>query len=133
MQNGFGWQDNLQRTTGKETLQADAIPKTIVETSDEITKEVLACIECGRNYKIVAQELVLYRKMNIPIPHRCFHCRHAARMARRNPYKLWHRACMCTSGTHDHEGKCENEFETSYALERPEIVYCEGCYQKEVS
>ena len=29
-------------------------------------------------------------------------------------------------------GKCTNEFETSYAPERPEIVYCESCYQKEV-
>jgi hypothetical protein len=28
--------------------------------------------------------------------------------------------------------KCEVEFETSYAPDRPEIVYCEKCYQQEV-
>ncbi|MFZ1019649.1 MAG: hypothetical protein WAN61_01490 [Minisyncoccia bacterium] len=28
--------------------------------------------------------------------------------------------------------KCAVEFETSYAPERPEIVYCEKCYQQEV-
>jgi hypothetical protein len=27
---------------------------------------------------------------------------------------------------------CNNTFETSYAPERPEIVYCERCYQGEV-
>ncbi len=29
--------------------------------------------------------------------------------------------------------QCPNEFETSYAPERPEIVYCEKCYQQEVA
>ncbi|MFH1193084.1 MAG: hypothetical protein V1656_02080 [Candidatus Jorgensenbacteria bacterium] len=29
-------------------------------------------------------------------------------------------------------GKCPNEFETSYAPERKEIVYCESCYNAEV-
>jgi hypothetical protein len=27
---------------------------------------------------------------------------------------------------------CKNEFETSYAPEGSEIVYCERCYQQEV-
>lgn len=27
---------------------------------------------------------------------------------------------------------CPNEFQTSYAPDRPEIVYCEACYQAEV-
>jgi hypothetical protein len=33
---------------------------------------------------------------------------------------------------HDHENRCPNEFETSYAPDRKEIVYCEACYLKEV-
>ena len=28
---------------------------------------------------------------------------------------------------------CKNEFETSYAPDRPEIVYCEQCYNEEVA
>ena len=28
---------------------------------------------------------------------------------------------------------CPNEFETSYTPERPEIVYCEQCYNAEVA
>jgi len=122
--NGYNWQDNLQRTTGKETLLRENIPEAINEVKDNIVDEILECIECKRNYKVVPNELIFYRKMNIPIPRRCFHCRHMNRVKRRNPFKLWYRKCM-------KEG-CNNEFETSYAPDRPEIVYCEKCYQGEV-
>ncbi len=137
---GFRWQDNIQKTTGKETLKPEDIPESINDIADSILEEVLACINCQRNYKIVPNELIFYRKMGIPIPRRCFYCRHADRIKRRNPFKLWHRSCMCgsagsppTTVEHFHgEGKCEVEFETSYAPERPEIVYCEKCYQAEM-
>src|SRR3989344_2998354 len=128
----YKWQDSIQRTIGKETLKPEDIPESINDIKDSILEEVLACVDCGRNYKIVVNELNFYRKMKIPIPRRCFHCRHAARLARMNPFKLWHRQCMCTLTTHDHLSRCPNEFETSYAPEQPEIVYCEKCYQKEV-
>lgn len=130
---GFKWQDNLQRTVGKETMKPDEIPDALQDVPDTIVNEVLACIDCKRNYKIVPNELTFYKKMNIPIPHRCFHCRHQARLAKRNPFKLWHRSCMCEKENHEHSGKCANEFETSYAPERPETIYCEACYLKEIN
>lgn len=35
--------------------------------------------------------------------------------------------------THFHgENHCPNEFETTYSPDRPEIVYCEECYNAEV-
>jgi hypothetical protein len=133
LKRGFNWQDNIQRTTGKETLKPEDIPESISDVSDSILDEILACINCKRNYKIVPNELIFYRKMEIPIPRRCFYCRHDARLKRRNPFKLWHRTCMCDKKNHFHgEGECQVEFETSYAPERPEIVYCEKCYQAEV-
>ena len=138
-QAGYNWQDNTQKTTGKETLKPENIPDNIDEVGDSILEEVLVCINCKRNYKIVQNEYLFYKKMKIPIPRRCFYCRHEARIKRRNPFKLWHRQCMCgspsspsTTAKHDHEGQCMNEFETSYAPDRPEIVYCEKCYQAEV-
>src|SRR3989344_566683 len=100
---GYKWQDNIQRTIGKGTLSSGKIPDSIEETADSITSEVLTCIECERNYKIVPNELLFYRKMKIPIPHKCFFCRHEARMKRKNPFKLWHRKCM--------KKGCEIEFE----------------------
>lgn len=129
---GFKWQDNLQRTEGKETLKPEDIPDAFGDVPDTITNEILTCIECKRNYKIVPNELTFYKKMNIPIPRRCFHCRHQARIKRRNPFKLWHRQCMCTKENHEHASICPNKFETSYSPERPEIIYCESCYQREV-
>jgi hypothetical protein len=132
LSNNYNWQDNLQKTKGKETLLSRDIPESINDVEDSILNEVLACIECQRNYKIVPNELIFYRKMGIPIPRKCFYCRHADRVKRRNPFKLWYRRCMCDKMHSNHEGECKEEFETSYAPDRPEIVYCEKCYQAEV-
>jgi hypothetical protein len=62
--------------------------------------------------------------MNIPIPRLHPDERYKRRLALRNPMKLWHRKCM-------KEG-CQNEFETTYAHGRPEVVYCEDCYKHEI-
>src|SRR6185295_17850276 len=111
------------------TLLPEDIHDSIDDIKDNILNEILACIKCGRNYKIIANELNFYRKMNIPIPRRCFYCRYQARLARTNPLKIWLRPCMCDKANHFHGAdKCKIEFETSYAPERPEIVYCEKCY-----
>ncbi|EKD78561.1 MAG: hypothetical protein ACD_41C00322G0001, partial [uncultured bacterium] len=45
---------------------------------------------------------------------------------------LWHRQCMCTQTDHGHNGLCPTEFDTTYAPERKEIIYCDECYKKEV-
>jgi hypothetical protein len=130
---GFNWQDNIQKTIDKETLKPENIPDNIDEVEDSILDEVLACINCKRNYKIIPNELIFYKKMKIPIPRRCFYCRHDVRLKRRNPFELWHRKCMCDKENHFHGAeKCKVEFETSYSPDRPEIVYCEKCYQAEV-
>jgi len=81
-------------------------------------------LACSTAFRVVPKEQEFYDKFSLPIPALCPNCRHAARLAQRNPLKLWHRSCM-------KEG-CSNEFETSYAPDRPEIVYCESCYQQEV-
>jgi hypothetical protein len=86
--------------------------------------------------------------MNVPLPRLCPNCRHYQRLKQRNPLKLWHRKCMCqgkygtnnlqlttynNTVTHFHgDQPCPNEFETSYAPDRKEIVYCEQCYNAEV-
>ncbi len=121
---GYKWWDKLQITTGKETLKPEDISDSILDVKDSILNEILYCIECRRNYKIVENELIFYRKCSIPIPRKCFYCRNNWRINFKNPTKLWHHKCM--------KGGCGNEFSTSYTPERPEIVYCESCYNKEV-
>lgn len=104
------------------TVRGDAIPGNIFETPDSITQEILECEKCKKSFRIVPAELALLRRFGFPIPHHCFNCRYGQRIARVNPPRLWSRACA----------KCGKGIETSYAPERPEIVYCEACYQKEV-
>jgi hypothetical protein len=106
------------------TLKAKDIPDDIKDIDDSILNEVIECESSGRAFKITAFELQFYRRMNIPIPHLHPDERYKERLSLRNPMILYHRSCM-------HEG-CENEFETTYAPERPEIVYCKDCYQREV-
>ncbi len=141
---GFGWQEKFQITIGKETVKLADIPESINDIPDSILNELLACAVCGRNYRIVLQELQFYRKMKIPIPRECFFCRHDARTKFGNPYSLWHRQCTCggvqsangvykNTVAHSHgTTACPIAFETSYAPERPEIVYCEACYNAEM-
>jgi len=124
LKKNYKWWDKLQKTTGKETLKTEQIPDSVLDVSESILNEVLCCVKCGRNYKIVQNELIFYKKHLIPLPRKCFYCRNSARLKFENPVKLWHRKCM-------KEG-CNNEFETSYASDRLEIVYCENCYNQEI-
>ncbi|TSC75334.1 MAG: Uncharacterized protein G01um101433_908, partial [Parcubacteria group bacterium Gr01-1014_33] len=118
---GFEWKE-LPVPPQTPTLRGDAIPGSILETSDSITKEILECIECKKPFLIVLAELTLLRRFGFPVPRRCFNCRYRERMSRLNPPFLWDRTCA----------KCGIAIKTSYAPERPEIVYCEQCYHAEV-
>lgn len=84
--------------------------------------DILACEECGKNYKIIEKEKKFYEKMDLPVPTKCFMCRHMDRLALRNPRKLWERDC----------DKCNAKIKSSFAPEQSEKVYCEQCYLKEV-
>lgn len=119
---GFRWEENLPATKGQETLKAEQLPDHIKDVQDSILSEILACISCGRNYRLIKPELEAYRRALIPIPRKCFNCRHLDRLTRRGPFKLFDRTCA----------KCNKAIRTNYAPERPEIVYCETCYQNEV-
>lgn len=112
---GYPWKDSAVRDFRPQTFE---IPDDIEEVSDSIVNELLACGDCKKNYKIIAQELKLYRQFKLPIPRKCSDCRHQTRIKIRNPRWLWKRKCA----------KCEVEMKTSYATERPEKVYCEKCY-----
>jgi hypothetical protein len=127
---GYSWKEPEDKN-----YQLDIMPENLPDTIDNVDEEILSkviscehagsCNEaCMTAFKIVSEELKFYKRMNIPLPRLCSNCRYFQRNQFRNPMKLWHRKCM-------KEG-CGNEFETSYAPEKPDIVYCEKCYQQEV-
>ena len=127
---GYRWKDKEERNYNIDIYNKD-IPDNITDITDDITDKIIECAhkgdcnhQCTEAFKIIPEELQFYRRMNLPLPRLCPNCRHYERLSQRNPLKLWHRSCM-------KEG-CTNEFETSYAPERPEIIYCERCYQQEV-
>jgi len=70
----------------------------------------------------VKSELDFYRKNKLPIPRLHPDERHLERMKLRNLMKLFDRKCT----------KCGVDIKTSYSPERPEIVYCEDCFNKEI-
>lgn len=119
---GFRWEDNIQATKNKETINSEKIPDSIIDVTNIITNEILMCEECDRNYKITDQELLFYRRMILPIPHKCFFCRHKDRVSRRGSYNFIQSKC----------DKCKKDILSSFPIEREEIVYCETCYQQEV-
>ncbi len=130
----FRWQEQATGTFGKETIAEKDMPNSIEQVADSALSDIFACIECGKNFRLTQAELAFYRRMGLPIPHKDFDCRHRARVEKRNPRKLYHGSCMCEVASHQHEGgHCTNAFETTYAPGRPEVVYCESCYQNEVS
>ena len=129
-QKGFVWRED---TVSEYSFDNYNVPDGIQDVKDDILKVVLKCEDSGKAYRIIEQELTFYKKMNISIPVVAPLQRIKNRINELLPFKLWHRQCMCDKTNHFHgEGKCDVEFETAYAHERPEIIYCEKCYQAEV-
>lgn len=130
---GFTWKDDLPETTGKETLSLTQLPTDPTAYSSDLTKHILACQECSKNYKLIPQEIEFYTTHHLSLPRLCFNCRHMNRIKMRTPRKLWIRRCMCTQENHqNHSGACTVEMKTPFASDRPEIIYCEECYNMEI-
>ena len=119
---GYRWREP-DPSPHKPTIKATDLPDSIKDVSDEIVKEVIECAECARAFKMIPAELDLLRRFELPLPRKCSNCRHRERMARVNPPRLYARNCA----------KCQASIQTSYPPDRPEIVYCENCYNSEVA
>lgn len=91
------------------------------ERKFEITPETPACEHCGRAYRILDREKEFYQRFSLPLPRRCHRCRFNQRRSQLNPMAWWKRQCA----------KCGRNGETTYSPDRPEIMYCEQCYQQE--
>ena len=147
---GYRWRD-LDAKSYAITKSPNDLPDDVSGVADSIVEETIGCLHAGKcnhqcttAFKVRKSDLDFYRAYNIPIPDLCPNCRHYLRLGKRNPMKLWHRKCQCAGGKSGNEAykntaqhshgadKCPNEFETSYAPDRKEVVYCEQCYNSEV-
>ena len=130
LKNGYPWKDREKRNYNT-TINSKDLPNSILDVKDDILNETIACLnngnalfQCTGAYRIMPNELTFYRQKSLPLPRYCPNCRHYERLKYRNTMKLYTRECM--------NKDCKNTFETTYAPEKPEIIYCESCYNKEI-
>ncbi|MFA5947568.1 MAG: zinc-ribbon domain containing protein [Candidatus Gracilibacteria bacterium] len=120
LEKGYAWKKKEPKEYKKQKY---VVPDKLNDIQESILNEILACEECGRNYKVMPTELTFYKKMNVAIPRKCPDCRHKERVSLKTPRRLWERKC----------GKCGMTIQTTYAPERPETVYCEKCYLESIN
>jgi len=126
---GYRWVDFAAKNY-KITLKPEDVPDSIGKVDEKILKETIGCAhvgkcnhQCTEAFKVTLNDLNFYKRMGIPIPQLCPNCRHFGRLSQRTPIKLFDRKCA----------KCGEEIQTSYAPDRPEIVYCKQCYNQEIA
>ena len=121
--NGLQWKESLEVIPKNEkSINADSLPDRIEDIPDDILNWNIICESSGKSFKIIKQELDIYREQKIPIPHLHPDERHYARLKSQNTRGLHNRTCQ----------KCQKAIQTTYSPDRPETVYCEECYLKEV-
>ena len=118
---GFQWEEPLEQKL-KGNTRREPLPDCIADVEDAICHEVLTCETSGKQYKIIRQELEFYRDTRLPLPRKHPDVRMQRRSNMLSAHRLWNRTCA----------KCGKKIQTSYAPDRPEIVYCEKCYLSEV-
>ena len=120
---GIPWDDyEVPPPEVDRVIEASELPDDIDDSPNDIVRCAIQCEVTGKLFRITPQELIFYKRMRLPLPRRDWDQRHVDRFNNRTPRKLWTRSCM----------KCGKEMQTTYSPERPEIVYCENCYLKEV-
>lgn len=107
---------------GLPTLKADQMPNSISETTDDILKMAILSERSGRPFRIVPQELIFYRRQNLPIP--LFHPyeRMDSRTRIFGCYKFYTAKCA----------RCGEVTQSAFDPNQGFTLYCDSCYQKEV-
>lgn len=149
LQKGYTWKDQDVKEYNI-TIQAKDLPQHIDDVKDSLIQETIGCVhegtcneQCIVAFKIIPQELALYRSLNIPLPQLCPNCRQYQMLQERNPLRLSDAVCRCggpasdnsvytNTVAHPHGTEpCKNAFKTVFDPQEM-IVYCESCYKAEV-
>ncbi|TSC75328.1 MAG: Uncharacterized protein G01um101433_902 [Parcubacteria group bacterium Gr01-1014_33] len=150
IEKGYTWKDPKTKEY-KITLPARDVPHAIEEVRDSVFEETIGCEhegkcneQCTTAFKIIPQELELYRKLKYPLPRMCPNCRYYQMLKAKNPLRLFDASCNCAGDASDNaiyknkavhfHGKdhCPKAFKTIFSPESGMIAYCIACYQIEV-
>jgi len=107
---GFNWKEQERKGVG--------VSEGVIKCEHDQSCDHL----CSGGFKMIPREIEFCKQNRIPFPTLCFNCRYKELVSWRNLPALYDRQCM----------KCGKKIETTYAPNRPEIVYCEQCYNAEV-
>ncbi len=99
-------------------ISALKLPSKTKDIPDDILNRAIKCEETWKLFKISPFELKFYKDNNLSIPRFHYDTRYKHRLLLKNQRKIYERICE----------KCGIEIKTTYSPERPEIVYCETCY-----
>lgn len=120
---GFYWSDyEAPSPQAAKIVKASQIPDSIFDIPDSILDWAIECEVTGKPFRIIKPELQFLRDNGLPLPRRHPDQRHFDRLATQNPKLLHDRPC----------DKCAKPIRTTFAPDRPERVFCEECYLKEV-
>lgn len=119
LNDGFCWRDQpLPGLYSEKALDGAKLPDSIESVDDSICSQAIRCIDTGKCFKITRAELDLYRKLEVPIPRRCFDARYKRRFNKRNPRNLYDRPC----------DRCGQKIISSYPPDSGGVIVCESCY-----
>lgn len=106
-----------------EVIRYKNLPKTIEEITDDILNKAILCEINGRPFRIIPSELKFYRRRKLPLPNIHPLLRMEKRLSFVKNAKKYKAICA----------KCEKNIETVFDPAEKFLVYCEKCYQQEVS
>jgi len=106
----------------EKIISAEKIPDNISNIPDDILNWAIECEITKKPFRIIKQELDFYRKHNLWVPKRHPNQRYIDRLKLRTPLKSYERSC----------DNCKSSIISSYNPARPENIYCQSCYNKEI-
>lgn len=119
LKRGWQWCDYEQTLPeGLQGIDAARLPEDIKDVPDDLLNYIIQSSKSAKPYRLIPQELALYRKKGLPVPQLHPRERILKLSTVENRHTLYARSCA----------KCQMKIETTYAPHAPEIVYCARCY-----
>ena len=127
----FNWSDyEAPKPKVEKIIPANKLPENIRDIPDDILNRAIIPEDVRNDsnrsqqkpFRIIKQELDFYRKNNIAIPRKHPNQRQSDRMKLRSPRKHQERIC----------DKCNKKIISTYSRDKPMIIYCEECYEKQM-
>ncbi len=119
---GWKWTDYHPEVKADKSIPASRLPDNVQDIPDDVLHWAIQCEKTDRPFKLQAPELQFYRRHQLPIPRVHPDERFRQRAERGTGNHLFQRIC----------DQCRQSIQTPYSPDRPEKVYCEACYLKQV-